>query len=173
MSQRDSGYARIERDNYETPHWVTHALMLHIPVRVKTIWEPAAGRGQMVAALESKFYVEASDITTGCDFLSGEHKSMASLDAIITNPPYTLAERFIEHALLYMAPVGFVAMLLRTDYDHARSRIGLFKHSAFAKKLILTERIRWFEGSSGSPSFNHAWFIWDWQHKGPPTLAYH
>jgi hypothetical protein len=26
--------------------------------------------------------------------------------------------------------------------------------------------------TTGSPSFNHAWLIWDWQHDGAPTLAY-
>jgi hypothetical protein len=68
---------------------------------------------------------------------------------------------------------GFCAMLLRTDFDHAKSRQHIFsKHPAFAKKLVLTKRIKWFGDSKGSPSFNHAWFIWDWQHKGPPTLAY-
>ena len=42
----------------------------------------------------------------------------------------------------------------------------------FAKKAVLTKRIRWFEDSNGSPSFNHCWMIWDRQHLGEPTLAY-
>jgi hypothetical protein len=68
---------------------------------------------------------------------------------------------------------GLVAMLLRCDFDHAKSRQHLFGGCAqFAKKLILTRRIRWIENSTGSPSFNHAWFIWDWQHQGPPVLVY-
>lgn len=32
MSQRDSGYQRKERDAYETPEWVTLALIPHLPV---------------------------------------------------------------------------------------------------------------------------------------------
>ena len=64
-------------------------------------------------------------------------------------------------------------MLLRTDFDHAASRRHLFADCAmFAKKVVLTKRIRWFEDSNGSPSFNHCWMIWDRQHQGPPTLAY-
>ena len=64
-------------------------------------------------------------------------------------------------------------MLLRTDFDHAASRAHLFADCAmFAKKVVLTKRIRWFENSNGSPSFNHCWMIWDRQHRGPPTLAY-
>jgi len=31
MSQRDSGYERKERDLYETPAWVTEAVIPHLP----------------------------------------------------------------------------------------------------------------------------------------------
>jgi hypothetical protein len=31
MSQRESGYERKERDLYETPEWVTEALLPHLP----------------------------------------------------------------------------------------------------------------------------------------------
>jgi hypothetical protein len=30
----------------------------------------------------------------------------------------------------------------------------------FAKKVVLTKRIRWFEDSTGSASFNRYWMIW-------------
>ena len=64
-------------------------------------------------------------------------------------------------------------MLLRTDFDHAKTRSGLFAtNPAFAEKLVLTKRITWFEDSRGQPSFNHAWFIWDRKHVGSPVLAY-
>jgi hypothetical protein len=65
-------------------------------------------------------------------------------------------------------------MLLRTDFDHAKTRQHLFgKSETFAKKIVLTRRIKWFEDSKGHPSFNHAWFGWSWKHRGQPTLAYH
>jgi hypothetical protein len=94
------------------------------------------------------------------------------ISAIITNPPYALAREFIERALRFDG-VRVVAMLLRTDFDHAATRAHLFAGCPmFAKKVVLTKRIRWFEDSTGSPSFNHCWMIWDRQHRGPPTLAY-
>jgi hypothetical protein len=172
VSQRDSGYERKERDLYETPEWVTLALAPHIPEYVGWILEPAAGGGKMVRALQSLGHtVEATDIDSGFDFMD---RGRIKHDAIITNPPYVLAEEFITHALdLMQNNAGFVAMLLRTDYDHARTRSHLFaEHRAFSKKVVLTKRIQWFEDSKGSPSFNHAWFIWDWTHEGAPTLAY-
>jgi hypothetical protein len=26
--------------------------------------------------------------------------------------------------------------------------------------------------SGAAPGFNHAWYVWDWLHDGPPLLAY-
>jgi hypothetical protein len=174
MSQRDSGYARKERDLYETPAWVTDCIVHHIGEH-KGIWEPACGSGLMVAALKANgLSVWESDIEKGTDFLDVTMTPHDCVTAIVTNPPYDLAPAFIEHALDLMEPAnGFVAMLLRTDFDHAKTRRGLFGGSPiFAKKVVLTKRIKWFEDSKGQPSFNHAWFIWDWKHQGAPTLAY-
>ena len=104
------------------------------------------------------------------DFLGQAPETGVS--AIITNPPYALAREFIERAL-HFDDTRIVAMLLGTDFDHAARRAHLFADCVmFAKKVVLTERIRWFEDSNGSPSFNHCWMIWDRQHRGPPTLAY-
>jgi hypothetical protein len=174
MSQRDSGYERKERDLYETPEWVTLALLPHIPRHV-TVWEPACGSGKMCRALGSSGYsIVATDIDNGWDFLTREPPPQF-FNAIITNPPYAQAYEFICRAMnMTFNTGGLVAMLLRTDYDHAKSRSNLFGEcSIFAKKLVLTKRIKWFEESKGQPSFNHAWFIWDWKYEGDaPTLAY-
>jgi hypothetical protein len=186
MSQRESGYERRERDLYETPEWVTEALLPHLrPLEV--IWEPACGSGKMVRVLEQ--WPSCSEVW-GCDIEPGDGYAYADflgptprvsvdhIHGIITNPPYELATEFVERALQRTEHLGgLVAMLLRTDFDHAKTRSHLFRDCpAFAKKVVLTKRIVWFEpepGSKGkSPSFNHAWFIWDWKHEGAPTISY-
>jgi hypothetical protein len=63
-------------------------------------------------------------------------------------------------------------MLLSVDFDSAKGRANLFRDNpAWAKKLVLTKRIVWFEGVK-SPSVNHAWYIWDWRHSEQPTISY-
>ena len=72
MSQRGSGYERKERDCYETPEWVTEALLWHLPRKIY-IWEPAAGSGKMAnVLLRSDHAVVSTDITGGYDFLDCE-----------------------------------------------------------------------------------------------------
>jgi hypothetical protein len=187
MSQRNSGYLRQEADNYATPAWVTRALIPHIPERIRKIWEPAAGEGAMATALRErpKTAVIATDIRPGngmptsnipVNFL----ESGMTAPAIITNPPFYLAQEFIERALeLTAGDDGFVAMLLRSDFDHAKSRRHLFLNNpAWTKRLVLTRRIVWFVDPltgkpKASPSVNHSWFCFDHQHKGAPTIAYY
>lgn len=179
MSQRNSGYLRREADLYETPAWVTHALCAQFGVAGQRVWEPACASGQMASVLSgSKASVRRTDISIdpSQDFLA--LNDALDCNIIITNPPYELAREFCEHALGLMQPArGAVAMLLRTDFDNAVSRAHLFGGCpAFSKKLVLTKRIAWFVEADGkpkaSPSFNHAWYIWDWKHQGPPTISY-
>ena len=172
MSQRWSEYSRVDFDRYETPEWVTMALVPHLPDDSK-ILEPACGTWKMVDALaEAGFSVVGQDIQDGADFLKRDYADVFT--AVVTNPPYNQAAQFVTHALDLMRPQGgFVAMLLRTDFDHAKTRRHLFAdHPAFAKKIVLTKRIVWFDRQGASPSFNHAWFVWDWKHGGPPTVAW-
>ncbi|WP_315730199.1 hypothetical protein [Bradyrhizobium sp. SZCCHNRI2010] len=173
MSQRHSGWKRESLDRYETPAWVTAALMPHLPKRLH-VWECACGSGNMVRALAAAGHtVNATDVHTGTDFLK-VGTAPHGVRAVVSNPPFDQAQGFIEHAIELMKPVdGSIAMLLRIDYGCAKTRQHLFGDCPiFARKIELTRRIRWFEGTKGHPSYNHAWFVWDWQHRGEPALRY-
>ena len=168
MSQRNSGYARVTLDQYETPAWVVECLVPYLPRRIGSIHDPAAGSGNIVNTLiaETGLRVTGDDITNGNDFL----RDGAKREAIAMNPPFALAEEFIVHAL---EVADFIAALLRIDYDSARTRRHLFADcSRFAQKIILTKRIVWFERPGAAPSFNHMWAIWDAYHRGPPIVRY-
>jgi hypothetical protein len=58
MGKHEIGYARIERDFYPTPSWVTAELTGIIDVRSRPIWEMACGDGRMSEAL-----IKNSDIS--------------------------------------------------------------------------------------------------------------
>src|SRR5580765_6210105 len=186
MSQRKSGYKRQKLDDYQTREsWVTEALIPALPEhwwyqQPAVVWEPAAGEGFMVRALRgSGFKVFATDISRlgKKDFLKLRKPPgmlPRRIDAIITNPPYSHATEFIEHALKLAHHRAFVCMLLRCDFDSAKSRQHLFGGcEQFACKLVLTKRINWFEHRIASPSFNHAWYIWDKAHRGSAEIKYH
>ncbi len=184
MSTRNSGYARVPSDLYQTLAWVTASLGEHINLSGRRVWEPACGEGKMVQALE---ILGASVIATdihdhGClpmveklDFLAqqaSDYARMCYFQDIITNPPYGpqghTAERFIERGLELLPLGGVLALLLQADFDSAGGRRHLFRDCPhFAGRVVLNRRIEWFprkikpNGKKASgPSANHTWFIW-------------
>jgi hypothetical protein len=173
MAQRSSGYKRKPKDDYPTPAWVTRLVIPHLGLAPSaTILEPSPGAGAMVNVLRDAGY---NVIAQEGDFLSSQ--AGHAIDAVIGNPPYgqqgRIALRFIEHALrLTEARRGTVAMLLKVDFDSGSTRSHVFDHQAWATKIVLRDRIVWFEPKIASPSENHAWFVWRWQHQGAATLAY-
>lgn len=184
MAQRQSGYERKERDLYETPEWVTRALLPHIPGCAR-IWEPACASGKIARVVNAAY---ASDLVTdfgesGQDFLKTTELP-PGINAIITNPPFNkAAEAFIRHGLKLLEEVsdtpnpGFMAMLLPVDFDSGKTRRDIFADcKAFSQKLVLTSRITWFDPPPGEkkkgPSQNHAWFVWNYANKDIPTLEY-
>jgi hypothetical protein len=180
VSQRWSEYTRTPLDTYITPPWVVRALIEHLPRWPEFVLEPAAGPGECtVEALRKELpfsEIIGTDITVNAaDFLTTP-PPVTDIDAIISNPPFRLLDQFIERALDLMGPVaGQVAYLARATADSAQKRRQWFQHPAFATKVTLTERIVWFErtdGQKAAPSEDHCWLIWDWQHVGPPTIAY-
>lgn len=180
MSQRQSGYQRAILDLYETPPWPVAVLGTVLDLNGMKVWEPAAGNGHMARALRAEGAdVFESDIHTyGRDILELDFIQRPlerEGHAIITNPPYgkhgALAKRFIECAIVQPRTV---AMLLRSDYDAAKSRQHLFSRCPrYWGRITLTKRITWVNyKASGSPSVNHAWFIWSDEPKAQKRAWY-
>lgn len=175
MSQRISGYQRQADEHYATPTWVAQAMVPYLRRFALRVWEPATNGSTSLLAQalgEAGFRVT---VTQG-DFLAIDHLPESRIDAVCTNPPYgsggRLAVRFIEHALAL--DVSVVAMLLKIDFNSGKTRTNLFRDcKTFAGKIVLLDRIVWFkrEGAAG-PSENHAWFLWNARHRGPPTISY-
>lgn len=150
---------RRELDFYPTPENVTIALLkfLKLPLHFE-IWEPACGNYKMSKVIERQGYiVKATDIIYGNDFLTTEGYA----DAIITNPPFFLSEKFIEKSLTE-API--VAMLLKSQYWHAKKHFDIFNKNPPAYVLPLTWRPDFYEdepNKTGSPTMEMAWTVWD------------
>lgn len=183
------GYVRESADFYPTEEWVTKALVRGLrrcmySIRLGDyVWEPAAGDGAILDVLYTEGIPTVGtdlldyghpDITPNKNFLA-ETQIPEGCGAIITNPPYNLAEEFVRHALkLSENGCCFVAMLLRHEWDCAAGRSDLFSEkSRFYAKIVLTARPRWIRGSTGSPRHNYAWYLWDTHPGGlPPKILY-
>jgi len=149
---------RVDSDFYPTPPEVTHALMRYLTAPFFEVWEPACGDGAMSKVLSEYGYsVRSSDLRSSgygeseVNFLNTIYKC----DAVITNPPFNLSEKFIRHAL-NQAPI--VAMLLKSQYWHAAKRTKLFVQHPPAYVLPLNWRPDFNGGKN--PLMDMLWTIW-------------
>jgi len=164
-------------DLYETPAVAVEAL-LRVEEIPHCIWEPAAGPGSIVRVLRDHGHaVIASDIIDygnlhfARDFLT-EIGMPAGVEAIVTNPPYRIAEEFGEHAL-QLCPL--VIMLLRLAFLESERRCsilenrGLSRVHVFRRRLPMMHRAGW-EGRKANSGMAFGWFVWDRQHLGLATI---
>lgn len=164
-------HKRKAADFYPTPPDVTVALLRWLNLTYGTkVWEPACGDGAMSRVLMEyvgESNVLASDLREDSGFGRGGVNFLKcvpwvtttySPDWIITNPPFDVAAAFIEKALSF---TDNVAMLLKSQYWHAKSRIHLFEKHPPAWVLPLTWRPAFLESERGtSPLMDVSWMVW-------------
>ncbi len=158
-------------DDFPTPPWATRALIEHIigvdQIRGRSCLEPACGRGYMARPLAEYFdKVDAADayhygFAPVRDFLTFPYEAL-SHDWVITNPPFRLAEEFVERALV-VARHG-VAILARTVFLESVGRYeSIFKDRPPTIFAQFSERVPMVKGrvdAKASTATGYAWFVW-------------
>lgn len=154
-------------DFYETPAPATHALLRHETLP-HCIWEPACGKGAISEVLVAAGHdVTSTDLVargygqSGIDFLM-ETTAPRSVQAIVTNPPFKLADQFVRHGLTL---VPKVVMLLRLAYLEGAARRDI--HERISRVWLGRERLPFMhrEGYDGPKHSNSgapfAWFVFE------------
>ena len=109
-------------------------------------------------------YADAFDYGFGPiqDFLSLPFETNA-VDWVITNPPFRLAEQFVERSM-DVARIG-AAMLVRTVFLESVGRYNrLFQHNPPSKFAQFVERVPMVKGrldKKASTATGYAWLVWE------------
>jgi predicted RNA methylase len=182
MAQRFE--ARTSLDDFPSPPWAARAFIEHVilprgDARNQTCLEPACGRGHMASTLAEYFgHVAASDIHPYgfgdvLDFTDlGE--AVDAADWVITNPPFRLAEAFLQRAFS-VARVG-VAILQRTAFmEGVRRYETMFGPRPPTRVAQYAERVPMVRSRldrSASTATSYAWFVWEVGRTGPTELVW-
>lgn len=186
---------RSDLDFYETPLAVTKAFLEASGWRPKTnvIWEPAAGNGAIIDVIQdmlpgvmtvtSDIKVRQRMLTLECDFLQhqwGEGKEYLDQKDIITNPPFSHAQAFVEKALELVD--GDVVMLLRLAFLETTQRRKLFDRKHLREVWVSSKRIHFTSpyltqreqetGKKSNSGMAMAWFIFNRNYKGDPVIKW-
>lgn len=155
---------RQENDFYSTPPEAIEALMRYWKPK-GNVWEPCAGIGAITDVVKKHKpddFIYQSDINpqrediVKQDFLKTTELP-TGVDTIITNPPFKLAEEFIRHG--FALGVKRQAMLLKSTFFHAKTRLELFRD--MRPKIILPMNWRLDFMNLGRPTMETIWVIWD------------
>ncbi len=139
-----------ESDERYTPEIALYPLLDYLEVD-KIIYEPTSDNSKNIVNFFRKRGFEIAE-SNGRDFLKDDIPD--SIDIIITNPPYSIKDKFLQRAYEIGKPFCF---LLPVTALQGINRGRLFRKYGI-QLLVLDRRID-FTGK-GSPHFGVAWFCW-------------
>jgi hypothetical protein len=157
-------------DLYETPACATRALIrTGVLDNFHWIFEPAAGRGAISRELKARgwnvfahdliaYDGADSEVCAGFNFF--EAPGVYRTDAIVTNPPFRLADRFIRKGLELGVPV---IVLLRLMALEGAKRSDIMAHCRHVyigiERLPMMHREGWTGPRLESAAMPFAWFF--------------
>jgi len=168
MSSTNRGAERRIDDVYETPAWCVRRLLEVWQPREGELVEPCCGSGQIVRCFPGRSWstCDIRDVeplserhVTG-DFLQVTTATDHSVTAVITNPPFSLAEEFIRHCdELYRS--ADLVFLLRLNFLGSAGRLKLWRDLGAPDVFVLPNRPS-FTGWK-TDSCEYAWFVFPTQ----------
>ena len=155
-----SRFDRRKNDDYKTIDERCLSALLscwHIP---PPVWEPCSTEGSAIADQLEGRGIDA--VTTADAF--GEVPS--GVRSIVTNPPYKrgLVDKIIGRLSSEVGGengITAAAFLVRSQWDHAKSRETILSSPFFACLLRLRFRPWWSEERVATPNHDHQWVIFD------------
>lgn len=180
---------RIENDFYATPFHATEAILDRVEL-YGSILEPAAGQGHISKVLH-EYYPNEEVIST--DLVKRESKFGITIhgnidfliynfnrkfDNIITNPPFSLAQEFIERALDLSNRK--VLMLAKVQLLEGIKRKELFENSPLKYVYVFSKRVNPLRNGAefdekGKPwqtTMCFAWFVWEHGYNGEAIIRW-
>tara|TARA_B110000196_G_scaffold233795_1_gene202236 strand:- start:2700 stop:3290 length:591 start_codon:yes stop_codon:yes gene_type:complete len=162
MSSTNRGTQRNADDYYVTPHWLIEDFLAAFSENCRfnfdeqaypRILDPSAGGCEQYpmsypTVLEKHGFniVDSWDIREdsralirGCDFLE-TNQTPNYHDAIITNPPFNVAQEFTEHALKIVREGGLVIMLQRLNWLGSQKRKPMWQKLPLAAVYVHSKR---------------------------------
>lgn len=179
---------RVENDFYATNPLAIKMLLKKYKFNGNRFLEPCVGNGNIIEVVKdecknfSTFYgvdlidrgYESTIIMDFFEWSKYFKENNRQVDAIITNPPFSMAQEFIEECMELLSDNGQMAMFLKIQFLEGVKREDFFKK--YPPKYIYVFRSRmatWNNGNERDPdgkrwatTMCHCFMIWE---KGSTT----
>jgi hypothetical protein len=172
MGERHSEFDRDADDWYVEPKWCVDRLLDLYP-EIRALHDPCCGQGTIVdAALNRGIAASGADIVDRAagrfprvDFLSHGRRE----PSIVTNPPFKLAERIVQHALCHTEEGGIVAVVAQAKFLFSQGRNPIFDTPTMERVIAFSRRPSMPPGKMlaekgevcrGGGSIDFVWCVW-------------
>ena len=149
------------------------------------IWEPCCGQGHLAEVLKDHDLVVSASTDlidrgygTQKDFLATSEMENNS-NAIITNPPYSIALPIAKHALSLLKDKEYYIFLGRIQWLEGKERKKFFDENPPKYVLVHSERVNCWrngkpdydkKGKEVSSAICYAWYVFEKGYKGKPQI---
>lgn len=134
---------------------------------IRTFAEPCCGEGHLVRHLERAGLIclWQSDIAWEEPYDALLLKDFGTVDAIITNPPWT---RAILHPMIrHFQAIAPTWLLFDSDWPHTKQSAPYIDQCSH---IVAVGRLRWIEGTNHKGKDNVCWYRFDAKHSGGPRF---
>lgn len=142
------------------------------------ILEPACWQGHLSKAMiERGCKVESYDLVDRGYWTLKDFFDIDEWDGdIVTNPPYSIAQKFVEHSLDIIKPWAKAAFFLRLLFLEGKARKKLFLENPPKVIYVCSGRVNcaknWEFDRYTSSAMAYAWFVWEKGHKGETVVRW-
>ncbi|MFS8371253.1 hypothetical protein [Acetobacter indonesiensis] len=177
---RASGYERHADDWYVEPAWCVDALIQAERPFIGAVLDPCCGGGNIVSRLRAGgVHAQGADIRDRADGqypVMGYAQSLFDThpDSVVSNPPYGLAQDFIDSCLT--TTKDRTCVLLRLAFLEGQKRREWLESSPLARVWVCSKRVSMPPGGTDvaakGGSIAYAWFVFEHAHIGQPALGW-
>jgi len=190
LAGSNSSLGRVDNDYYATDPKAVKKLFNNLAInkQINSFLEPCVGEGNIadeVISIRKPNTTKFIDIvdrgypnTEVADYLT--YSSDEKFDLIMTNPPYSLGQEFVNKSMSMLSKGGYLIMFLKIQFLEGMKRKPMF--NKYPPKYIYVFRKRmgtWRngeefddDGKHRSTTMCHAWFVWQDGFSGEPIVRW-
>lgn len=190
LAGSNSSLGRVDNDYYATDPKAVKQLFntFAINKRINSFLEPCVGGGNIANKVigilkpNTTKFIDIVDRgypnTEVADYLT--YSSDEKFDLIMTNPPYSLGQEFVNKSMSMLNKDGYLIMFLKIQFLEGMKRKSMF--NKYPPKYIYVFRKRmgtWRngeefdeDGKHRSTTMCHAWFVWQDGFSGEPIVRW-
>lgn len=171
---------RQDRDFYPTPYEFAIEAVRQIPISnyLTTCLDPGCGDGVWSKAVKDvypfvntigidinpvdRYILQGVDRFFLRDYLTFESEDLPEIDLIIGNPPYKLAEQFLDKSFELIGNHGYIVFLLRSAFAESKKRYIKY-FSAYRNPVYIYQsvsRLNFYPEMKGSGDTAYSLFVW-------------